>query len=259
MGKLIPVSFEEEPVDIKEKVKGYWAKRSESFAEQKEEEAFCKKAKLWRTELLSALFQESALASNANWDLHILDVGCGAGFFEMILAPEGVKMTGIDLTPEMIEKGQQLLKQHGLVSARLMVMDAERTEFPDECFDAVITRNLTWTLPHPEEAYREWFRILKPGGVLLNYDAEYAKGFHHYDQSENCAHSGIGDEMVEECHNIYHMLSISSFNRPEWDIEVLNGIGFREVTADRSVGNRIYAERDSFYIPDRMFAVRAVK
>jgi ubiquinone/menaquinone biosynthesis C-methylase UbiE len=138
-------------------------------------------------------------------------------------------------------------------------MDAEHPAFPDKYFDAVISRNLTWTLPHPREAYREWHRVLKPGGVLLNYDAEYAKGFHKYDQKENLAHEKVNDSLVEECHGIYHMLSVSALDRPEWDVKTLKEIGFREVEADRTAGDRLYAVKDEFYMPDRMFCIRAVK
>ena len=259
MGEIREISFEEEPADIKDKVKSYWTKRAKGFAELKCEEAVGLKAQLWRKDLLSGLFLEQGPEEARNRKIHILDVGCGTGFFEMILAPLGFNMTGIDLTPEMIREGHERLKQYEPETVRLMVMDAEQTEFPDESFDAVITRNLTWTLPHPVEAYREWFRVLKPGGILLNFDAEYAKGFHRYDQSQNCAHAGIGGAMKEECHNIYHMLSISSFERPAWDLDVLGKVGFREVTADCSVGDRIYKDPDPFYMPDRMFAVRAMK
>ena len=41
-----------------------------------------------------------------------------------------------------------------------LVMDAEKLEFEDASFDMVISRNLTWTLPHAEEAYQEWKRVL---------------------------------------------------------------------------------------------------
>jgi ubiquinone/menaquinone biosynthesis C-methylase UbiE len=168
-------------------------------------------------------------------------------------------MTGIDLTPEMISKAKQLCGSHRAAAAEFYVMDAEHPEFPDGHFDAVISRNLTWTLPHPAEAYKEWYRVLKTGGILLNYDAEYAKGFHKYDQAENLAHEKVTDDLVEECHNIYHMLSVSALDRPEWDLQVLDKIGFSEVEADRGAGDRLYAEKDQFYMPDRMFCIRVVK
>jgi SAM-dependent methyltransferase len=177
----------------------------------------------------------------------------------MLLAPLGFNITGIDLTPNMIMRAKQLAASHLSSSAEFFVMDAEHPAFPDGFFDAVISRNLTWTLPHPAEAYREWHRVLKTGGVLLNYDAEYAKGFHKYDQAENCAHQGLDDSLTEECHNIYHMLSVSSLDRPEWDEAILKEIGFTEVTSDLGAGDRLYAEKDRFYMPDRMFCVRAVK
>ena len=251
MSRLSEIPFERESGSIKDAVTSYWAKRSDSFSEHKHDEAHSYKADLWRGELTARLPEGQ--------DLRILDVGCGAGFFEMVLAPLGYRMTGIDLTPDMISKAKQLCGSHHAAAAEFFVMDAEHPDFPDGYFDAVISRNLTWTLPHPDEAYKEWHRVLKPGGVLLNYDAEYAKGFHRYDQDENLAHVNIDDALVEECHSIYHMLSVSSLDRPEWDVEVLEKTGFSEVTADREAGDRLYSRRDQFYMPDRMFCIRAVK
>ena len=40
-------------------------------------------------------------------------------------------------------------------------------------FDVVISRNLTWNLKDPKRAYEEWCRVLKPGGKLLNFDANW--------------------------------------------------------------------------------------
>lgn len=251
MSELREIPFDREPEIIKAKVASYWSKRAASFAEIRHDEAHSYKAGMWRNELTERLPQGRYL--------RILDVGCGAGFFELLLAPLGHSITGIDLTPDMIEKGRVLLSSHNASNAELLVMDAEKPAFQDCFFDAVISRNLTWNLPHPTEAYREWYRVLKPGGVLLNYDAEYAKGFHKYDQRENCAHIDIDDALIEECHDMYHMLSISTLDRPEWDIEVLREVGFTEVSADRSAGDRLYGVKDRFYMPDRMFCIRAVK
>ncbi|SPZ01220.1 methyltransferase [Proteus mirabilis] len=45
--------------------------------------------------------------------------------------------------------------------------------FGDEQFDLVVSRNVTWNLKSPCEAYQEWFRVLKPGGSLINFDANW--------------------------------------------------------------------------------------
>lgn len=250
MSKIEAVPFDKEPEDIKDAVVSYWTRRSESFAEHKHAELHSSKRVLWEAEFERVLPKKSGL--------RILDVGCGSGFFEMVLAPLGHQMTGVDLTPEMIAKGQALLQHHEL-EATLQVMDAEKLKFADESFDAVISRNLTWTLPHPVEAYREWMRVLKPGGTLVVFDAEYAKGYHRYDQVRNCSHAKVTDDMKEECHRMYHMLSISAFDRPQWDVQVLQELGFHDVVADSTVGDHIYATQDEFYMPDRMFSIRAVK
>ena len=236
---------------LKSRVKEYWGKRAFSFADMKHDEASSYKASLWRDE-----FEELLPVGRT---LRILDAGCGAGFFELILAPMGHEVTGIDLTPGMVTESKKLAGPHKAGSAEFLVMDAESPEFPDDWFDAVISRNLTWTLPHPAEAYRQWHRVLKPGGMLINYDAEYAKGFRSYDQSENLAHKGIGSDLIEECAAIYDMLDISGFERPAWDAATLKRIGFKEIETDMSAGDRLYGIKDRFYMPDRMFRVKAVK
>ena len=251
MSKLGRIQRQQEAETIKARVSSYWTRRAGSFADIRHDEVHSYKKELWTKDLTDKLPHGD--------NLRILDAGCGTGFFEMLLAPLGYEITGIDLTAEMIEKGQQLLKRHNADNAKLMIMDAENTDFPNESFDAVISRNLTWNLPRPALAYREWHRVLKPGGVLINYDAEYAKGFHKYDQSENLAHNDLDDSLIDECHDIYHMLSISDFDRPEWDIRVLKEIGFETVETDMDAGDRLYGIRDKFYMPDRLFCIKAVK
>lgn len=193
--------------------------------------------------------------------LRILDIGCGSGFFEVLLGREGHEVTGIDLTEEMIVNSKRLIEQNGPYAkpVNALQMDAEKLDFPDESFDVVISRNLTWTLPHPIEAYAEWNRVLKKGGMLLNFDAEYAKGAHNLYTDDNIAHKDISDKLKDECHEIYHMLTISNLDRPEWDKQVLLQSGFSKVDIDLNFCERIFAERDEFYIPDRMFMITAVK
>ena len=246
----INVLIPKEDKEIKTQVLTYWTKRADSFAETRLEEFHSAQAVYWRQEIEECLPIREGLK--------VLDVGCGSGFFEAILSGKGMEIMGIDLTPEMVEEGNRFLTENG-IKPSLVVMDAENLTFSDDSFDAVISRNLTWTLPNPVKAYEEWFRVLKKGGVLLNFDAEYAKNFHALDQTQNLAHSELDHGLIEECHKIYHELQISRSDRPAWDREVLLQTGFSEVEIDTSLSDRIYRERNQFYVPDRMFRICARK
>ena len=191
--------------------------------------------------------------------LKILDIGCGAGFFSILLAAKGYDVTGIDLTESMIDEAAALAAEEKS-NARFQVMDAEKLDFPDESFDVVVSRNVTWNLPHPGQAYAEWLRVLKTGGLLLNYDAEHGK-YHHgdYEKEAVYAHKDVTREMVEQCHQIYHMLDISIFDRPCWDLDILRKLGASACSADTTVGRRLYPKKDKFYDPAPLFGIVAVK
>ena len=47
-------------------------------------------------------------------------------------------------------------------------MDAQHLEFDEEQFDVVISRNLTWNLENPGQAYREWYRSFAGKGIAVN-------------------------------------------------------------------------------------------
>lgn len=106
-----------------------------------------------------------------------------------------------------------------------------------------------------------WNRVvLKTGEILLNFDAEYAKNAHRWLKSpENFAHQKISEELKDECHEIYHMLAIISLAWPVWDTAVLTQIGFSHIETDTRFGDRVYKERDEFYMPDRMFRIAAFR
>lgn len=238
--------------DRKEQIVHYWEKRSESFLEQRRSELANPIAKRWMKEIEKQI--------PAGRRLKILDVGCGAGFFSILLAKEGHEVFGIDLTPEMIENAIQLAEEEN-ADCCFQVMDAENPMFADETFDVVISRNLTWTLPNAEHAYGEWMRVLKTGGVLLNFDANYGKEdvVDTKGLPEAHAHFKVGNEMLEECERIKSQLPISRKNRPAYDVAVLCENTAGEIRIDTSLGKRIYLEKDEFYNPAPMFSICAVK
>ena len=273
------ISYEED--DRKEKIAAYWTKRSDSFLEQRRAELHSPLAKRWLEEIekylpKKALSPEKKIEDESkerkdavakikeketgNGKLKILDVGCGTGFFTILLAKQGHQVTGTDLTPDMITNSRILAKEEQ-VTCDFQVMDAEHLTFQDESFDVVISRNLTWTLPEAAQAYKEWSRVLKPGGLLLNFDANYgATNFAETsDLPENHAHNQLGNSLMQECEDIKRQLSISSYLRPAWDVEELGKTGMEQISIDLGLSRRVYKEKDEFYNPTPMFAIAAKK
>ena len=236
----------------KERIVNYWEKRSDSFLMQKRQELHSAMAERWMKEIRAQLPKGKKL--------RILDVGCGAGFFSVLLAKEGHQVTGIDLTPDMI-KNARLLASEEKTDCEFLVMDAENPEFPEGTFDVIISRNLTWTLPHVSHAYGEWLRVLKKGGVLLNFDANYGlTDFSNVaDLPENHAHNILGDDMMRECEEIKRQLPISSYSRPAWDLETLGSMEVKDFRVDLGISSRLYLEKDEFYNPTPLFMLRTVK
>src|SRR5699024_4948600 len=110
-------------------------------------------------------------------------------------------------------------------------------------------------------AYRDWVRVLKKGGVLLNFDANYGLSDFTDVSSlpENHAHQTIGDDMMRECEEIKRQLPISSYSRPAWDLETLGAMKLQEFAVDLGISSRIYLEKDAFYNPTPMFMIRTRK
>lgn len=236
----------------KERIVSYWEKRSGDFLEHKRAELHSPMSERWLYEIKNQLPQDR--------NLRILDVGCGAGFFSVLLAKEGYQVTGVDLTPDMVENARTLAEEEK-TDCEFFVMDAENLRFADESFDVVISRNLTWTLPDVKSAYREWVRVLKKSGILLNFDANY--GLSDFtdlcELPDNHAHQEIGDDMMRECEEIKRQLPISSYSRPAWDLETLGAMKLQEFSVDLGISSRIYVEKDEFYNPTPMFMLRTCK
>ena len=238
---------------IKHRIAHYWSHRAEGFETQRLREFDSAKRGRWLAEFRRYLPEGKPL--------RILDIGTGTGFFACLLAAEGHEATGIDLTPEMIEHAGHMAAVLGL-DADFLLMDAEEPEFGDGSFDALVTRNLTWTLPHIEKAYREWYRILKPGGVLINFDADYSAAQEEEEEHElpaDHAHKLVPEYMKTENEAITMEVGAYHGPRPQWDVQLLVEAGFERITVDMGVYRRIYAEIDEFFNPTPIFTIAATK
>lgn len=238
---------------IEQRVKNYWTARSHDFGTVRKNELESNMGKRWLEEIERHLPQGK---------LDILDVGTGTGFFAILLARLGHRVTGIDLTPAMIAESRALAGSMGL-DIDFRQMNAQELSFEEERFDVVISRNLTWTLPEPQKAYSQWYRVLKKGGVLLNYDADYAENVRS-ESTQNCSvapdspygHVGMTERLKEENDAITLALDIGK-KRPEWDAQVLRELGVRACSTDLRVGARVLGALDLVNAP--MFGIFARK
>lgn len=260
---------------IKTRVVSYWTGRAETFGEIRRKELHNEIGRRWDEALVRAMigtngdvFADSTAAAELA-GARVLDVGTGTGEFAILLARRGCRVTGIDLTPAMIDEARRQAAGEGLDIA-FEVMDAQEPEFPAESFDYVVTRNLTWTLPDAEKAYESWHSVLRPGGRLINFDANYAASLRREeeaageDAAEGAAerkltygHDGVTEEQTRVNREITLAMPVGREDRPAWDLKVLTGLGFRECAADLSAGERILRENSNPEAP--IFMVTAVK
>jgi ubiquinone/menaquinone biosynthesis C-methylase UbiE len=80
--------------------------------------------------------------------------------------PEGVRLTGIELSPEMLTLARERARKLGH-DLDLRLGDAQNLEFEDESFDTVTCTLGFCTIPDTTTAAREAYRVLRPGGQLL--------------------------------------------------------------------------------------------
>ena len=245
-------------------IESYWSTRTEGYSEVNQKEL----KGMQKTEWLRVL--EAQFPAGKKEELKILDIGTGPGFFPIILADAGYRVDAVDYTEGMLAKA---MENAGPLCDRIRFqrMDAQNLTFPDESFDVVISRNLTWNLEEPVRAYGEWYRVLRPGGKLLNFDANWYG--YLFDQEKREAYENdrkrveahdLDDHYlctdIDRMEQIALQVPLSAAERPAWDQEVLDKIGFSGIRADREIWRRVWsAEEKLNYQSTPMFMITAVK
>ncbi len=97
-----------------------------------------------------------------------LFVGVGTGI-DIKHLPVGPDIIAVDNSSAMIAKSRARVENF---SGRLSLVqgDAESLSFPNEAFDTVVTSCTMCSVPRPHQAFREFYRVLKPGGQLLMFE-----------------------------------------------------------------------------------------
>ena len=238
--------------DLKNEIHDYWTNRARGYSEYNQQEMADARRTMWRDKLLSLLGE--AFPEREPGEIKILDVGTGPGFFAILLAEAGYQVTAVDYTEEMLREAQQ--NAGGLAECIVWKTgDAQALDVESNSFDAIVTRNVTWNLPRPDLAYKEWLRVLKPGGVLYNFDADWYG--HLYNEEKRSGYekdrqqteeqnvedyySGTDIEKMEE---IARQVPLSRLERPKWDLDTMKKTGFLDVSCDENIWKEVWTEEE---------------
>lgn len=179
----------------------------------------------------------------------ILDVGTGTGFLAGIAARLGHRVTAIDLSTGMLDASA--LRESGL-AITFRVGDAVNPDFPPNSFDAVINRSLIWTLREPVTAFRNWYRILRPGSrVVAIYGLAPAAP-----ASDADAESGPG--LFERYYNQQTQADLPAMRLADHALllDIAASAGFRDATISTLDGLRGWETSPGSQVPSALACYR---
>ncbi len=248
-----------------EQINADWTVRADNYNDYVEAEFATERPKKW-------LERIEAMAPT-NRPLRILDAGCGPGFFSILLSMAGHQVTGIDGSAGMLAYAGRNAAKYG-VSPVLLQGDFGALPFPDESFDLVVSRNVTHIIREHLKVYGEWLRVLKPGGVLLIFDAnwhlpyqpgpireeairrereglkKYGRGYTH-----DGSYEYIDSALDPENYRVF-----GQAQRPDFDTGVLRQLPCKNISFVRDVTEELWSEREkAFYAATPLFMLRAEK
>ena len=255
-------------MNLLEEIQGYWNHRYTGYSKVNQKELEGIQRERWKEQLKRLL--------SGNQTLKVLDIGTGPGFFTIILEELGFNsITGVDVSEKMLEVARENIQKYGKEnsSIQLLQMDAQNLEFEPESFDIIVSRNLTWNLQNPQQAYSEWLRVLKPNGALFIFDASWysflqneqlEKEFEAKRQQaieEKLEDYWQGEGVDEEKMDwIVQQLPLTYQQRPQWDIDYFSSQEDVSVETEENFGDLVWNYEEQLNYGARpMFCIKVVK
>jgi ubiquinone/menaquinone biosynthesis C-methylase UbiE len=161
----------------------------------------------------------------------VLDVACGPGMLTCAFARVARHVTGIDLTPAMIDRARALQESHGLANLTWRIGDVLPLPFLAQSFSVVFTRYSFHHFLDPKAVLAEMVRVSSPGGRVVVVDVftsspEQAAAFNRMEELRDPSH--VRALSLEALSDLLHEAGLQNvrrqFYKHEFDLEpVLKG------------------------------------
>lgn len=258
-------------LNFRKKVTTYWNERSQTYSNSVKDELKDFHYQAWSEALLQKI---APLAQQQTGNLRVLDLGCGPGFFEIILSRHGCNIDAIDSSHTMLTQASENVAQSGNPNlVKFHLGDVTELPFANATFDVVLSRNVTWLMSDPIKAYTEWHRVLKSGGKLLVFDANWytylideplnAQRISNQTDTSilECSDCSFAtNDQEQHCETLALELPLTYKQRPGWDTETLPTLGFDNVFADETFAQQVWNTGEQvFYATSPIFAIEATK
>ncbi len=110
----------------------------------------------------------------------VLDAGCGTGEYSILMSRFVDEINAVDYTEERVKFFSDVIKEKNLKNTekiKISKESIEKTNFSNEYFDTVFCKGTIWQT-NVKSTFREFFRILKPGGnIIFDFNTD---AWNHY-------------------------------------------------------------------------------
>ncbi len=151
-------------------------------------------------------------------DKNVLDVSCGRGEFACYYAKNfGARITGIDISPEMIKSSINRAKREGVeVSTEFKVADALALPYDDNSFDVVVNECAVGLTPSPQKCLDEMARVAKPNGYVVIHESTWLKEISKDEKIDIARRLGTVPYTLSEWKSMMEKAGLTNFWTEDW-------------------------------------------
>jgi ubiquinone/menaquinone biosynthesis C-methylase UbiE len=163
-------------------------------------------------------------AAGTGADDTVLDVACGPGLVACAFARAAKHVTGIDLTPAMLEHARGLAAERGLANVTFEQGDVLPLPYAEASYSIVVSRFAFHHFPDPAAVLAEMRRVCRPGGrvvvadLMASSDPAKAAAFHRMEMLRDPSHARALP--LDELRGLFRAAGFAAPAEAYWTMEI---------------------------------------